>query len=254
MDLTVLDRLIVGRVDPHIYAFTTNTVPNCLKVGDTYRPVAVRLQEWREHFPNLQKEYESVAKVSDNTYFRDFAVHSFLEQERHRARLRPADLLPGVHYSKEFFVDATVQDVKDAIADIQQDLEKGTHKYQFYNVETRLPETYTYARTETYSPRPNQERTIRQFASAIAAGRTDLLMYAVMRFGKSFTSMCCAAEMEARVVTVVSAKADVREEWKKTVESHVRFADYRFLTGDDLDRNENIIKETLAPAKEPSFF
>jgi len=102
-DLSVLDQLIVGRVDPHIYAFTTNTIPNYLKVGDTYRPVAVRLQEWREHFPDLQKEYDHIAKVSDDVYFRDFAVHSFLELEKHRARLMPADLPEGRYYSKEFF-------------------------------------------------------------------------------------------------------------------------------------------------------
>ena len=30
MDLTVLDQIIIGRVDPHIYAFTTNTIPNYL--------------------------------------------------------------------------------------------------------------------------------------------------------------------------------------------------------------------------------
>ena len=75
MDLSILDNIIIGRVDPHIYAFTTNTVPNYLKVGDTYRPVSVRLQEWREHFPDLQKEYEAIAKVDSNTYFRDFAIH-----------------------------------------------------------------------------------------------------------------------------------------------------------------------------------
>ncbi len=34
-ELELLDNLIVGRVEPHIYAFTTNTVPNYLKVGDT---------------------------------------------------------------------------------------------------------------------------------------------------------------------------------------------------------------------------
>lgn len=43
--IDVLDRIIIGRVDPHIYAFTTNTVPNYLKVGDTYRPVSQRLNE-----------------------------------------------------------------------------------------------------------------------------------------------------------------------------------------------------------------
>ena len=46
-------------------------------------------------------------------------------------------------------------------------------------------------------------------------------MYAVMRFGKSFTSMCCAVANNAKLVVVVSAKADVLPEWKKTVESHV---------------------------------
>ena len=51
----VLNELIIGRVEPQIYAFTTETVPNYLKVGDTYRPLEVRLNEWRKHFPNLVK-------------------------------------------------------------------------------------------------------------------------------------------------------------------------------------------------------
>ena len=224
-DLTVLNQLIIGRVNPHIYAFTTNTIPNYLKVGDTYRPVAVRLHEWREYFPDLQKEFERIAKVSDDVYFRDFAVHSFLEQEKHRIRLTPADLREGEYYSREFFKEATVQDVVDAIEDIQQDYDANMGKYKFYSAETYLPETYTYGRTESYPPRPNQDETIRQFKTALENGRTNLLMYAVMRFGKSFTSMCCATEMGANIVVVVSAKADVKEEWKKTVESHMRFAD-----------------------------
>ena len=53
--IVILDRIIIGRVEPHIYAFTTNTVPNYLKVGDTYRPVSKRLNEWREFFPDLEK-------------------------------------------------------------------------------------------------------------------------------------------------------------------------------------------------------
>ena len=38
--IDVLDGILIGRVEPHIYAFTTNTVPNYLKIGDTYRPVS----------------------------------------------------------------------------------------------------------------------------------------------------------------------------------------------------------------------
>ena len=60
----ILDRLIVGRVTPHIYAFTTNTVPNYLKVGDTYRPVSVRLHEWETYFPELTKQVEGEATIN----------------------------------------------------------------------------------------------------------------------------------------------------------------------------------------------
>ena len=33
-------------------------------------------------------------------------------------------------------------------------------------------------------------------------------MYAVMRLGKSFTSLCCALEMKAKLVLVVSANVE----------------------------------------------
>lgn len=254
MDLSVLDNIIIGRVDPHIYAFTTNTVPNYLKVGDTYRPVSIRLQEWREHFPDLQKEYEVIAKVDDSTYFRDFAVHYFLENEKEKERLLQSDLPAGVYFSKEFFKEASAQDVIDAVDDILHDYSENGGKYQFYNADTRLPETHTYERTETYDPRPNQDVTIRRFKEAVDAGRTNLLMYAVMRFGKSFTSMCCAVEMGADIVAVVSAKADVKEEWKKTVESHIKFSDYTFLTSDNLASDERAIRRIIDDGKKVVIF
>ena len=74
LDTTLLDGLIVGRVDPHIYAFTTGTIPNYLKVGDTYRPVNVRLAEWRVHYKDLEPVYEHIAKVDNGNIFRDYAV------------------------------------------------------------------------------------------------------------------------------------------------------------------------------------
>lgn len=253
-DVSILDNIIVGRVDPHIYAFTTGTVPNYLKVGDTYRPVSVRLNEWKEYFPDLEKQYEEIAKVASNVYFRDYAVHYYLENEKKRIRLQPANVTEGVYYSKEFFKEASTDDVIEAIEDIAQDYRQNGGKYQFYNAETRLTETFTYARTENYEPRPNQQETINRFKVAVNAGRTNLLMYAVMRFGKSFTSMCCAVEMGANIVAIVSAKADVKEEWKKTVESHTKFADFVFVDGNALLASENIIKETLANGKKVAIF
>ena len=42
IDLSILENLITGRVYPHIYAFSTDTVPKYWKVGDTVRIVETR--------------------------------------------------------------------------------------------------------------------------------------------------------------------------------------------------------------------
>lgn len=249
IDTSELDQIIVGRVEPHIYAFTTNTIPNYLKVGDTYRPVAERLTEWKKIFPELVKEFEGSAKLNNGIYFRDFAVHQYLEMTKSRYRLQPGDLGEGIYYSREFFKDATSDDVREAIADIANDYEAKTQRYQFYNAENRLPEIMKFSRTDNYPLRPNQKDVINNFSAAISHNRTNLLMYAVMRFGKSFTSMCCAVEMGAKFVVVVSAKADVKLEWKRTVESHIKFAEYEFITSEDLKNNENIVSEKLLADK-----
>ena len=251
-DLSTLDSLITGRVEPHIYAFTTNTIPNYLKVGDTYRPVSKRLSEWREYFPNLEQKFEGSARITDDVYFRDFAVHYFLEAEKHRIRLQETDLPEGVYYSREFFREATVGDVKDAIADIHDDYASKSGKYHYYDATTQLPTTEKYASTGEWFPRPNQQTTIDAFKRAVDNGRTHLLMYAVMRFGKSFTSMCCAKEMGAKLVVVVSAKADVRDEWRKTVESAENFRnDYEFFSSADLENNYSIVTDTLDHPTDP---
>ena len=256
VDTSILDNLIVGRIEPHIYAFTTNTVPNYLKVGDTYRPVNVRLDEWRDFFPNLEHEsdWEWLAKTENGKYFRDFAIHYYLETIKRFHRLQPSDIENLPYYSKEFFENATSKDVDEAILDIEQyaALIDGSRQYQFYS-EERLPEETHFARVDTYEPRPNQENTIQRFVAARKRKRKNLLMYAVMRFGKSFTSMCCATEMDAKVVLVVSAKADVKNEWKKTVESHVRFADYCFLSSDNL-REDKAISKKLEEGKRVVVF
>lgn len=253
IDTTFLDGLIVGRIEPHIYAFSTETVPNYLKVGDTSRGVRVRLDEWRKIFPNLIKQYEHSAQIDEETIFRDYAVHAFLEQEKGRKRLQPDTFTDLPYYSKEFFEEATITDLNEAISDIYQSALDKDGKYQFYSPD-RLPQTFTYERKETFKPRDNQQQVIDNFKMAVAAGRTKLLMYAVMRFGKSFTAMCCAKEIEAKIVVIVSAKADVKEEWKKTVESHTYFAGYKFLDSDALKISENVIADTLSANKKVALF
>ncbi len=244
INVDILDEVIIGRVEPQIYAFTTETIPNYLKVGDTYRPIEMRLNEWRKYFPNLEKKFGNVAKVDDDTFFRDYAVHFFLETELKRSRLKRNAFKGIPYYSNEFFENATEEDLHEAIEDIKWGHKKNESKYQYYRFDkSHIPITHTYLRTEDYPLRPNQQKTVDNFSNALNKGRTNLLMYAVMRFGKSFTSMCCAVEMKAKLVVVVSAKADVKGEWKRTVESHLKFDGYCFLDKTSLLTSETIIAD-----------
>jgi len=255
IDLDVLDDLIVGRVEPKIYAFTTQTIPNYLKVGDTYRPIETRLNEWRKYFPNLEKKFEGVAKIDEQTFFRDYSVHHYLENGIQKGRLEP-DIIKNIpYYSREFFKDASESDVDAAIKDIKSSHKRNDPKYQYYEFDgSHVPITHTYSRTENYTPRPNQQATINRFKEALKKKRSNLLMYAVMRFGKSFTSMCCAVEMKASIVVIVSAKADVKEEWKMTVESHVKFDGYSFTDSSSLAQSDTFLSEKIKNKEKTVIF
>ena len=76
IDIQLLENLIVG-VEPHIYAFTTETVPNYLKVGDTYRPLEQRLSEWRKHFPELEKSIKRLLKLMKKHFLETLLYTNF---------------------------------------------------------------------------------------------------------------------------------------------------------------------------------
>lgn len=252
----ILENIIVGRIDPKIYAFSTKTIPNYLKIGDTYRGINIRLEEWKKYFPNLQKEYEDSAKVDDNNFFRDYSVHSFLEKTLQKERLKEDTFKDLPYYSNEFFKQTSVKDVKKALVDIHKDFKENKGKYQFYSFDDKhiSKANYIYKRDKDYTPRPNQQEAINNFKEAVKNGRRNLLLYAVMRFGKSFTSLCCAEEINAKFVVVVSAKADVKEEWKENVESIKQFDGYYFLDTNNLKQEDDIIKNYFKDNKRIILF
>lgn len=250
----ILNGIIYGRVEPHIYAFTTQTVPNYLKVGDTYRPVHIRLGEWSKHYKNLKKEFEHTAKVNDNTFFRDYSVHAYLESKDFHRRPKE-EFAEGVYPSNEFFREASSQDVQEAIDDIQASFENRDNRYDFYSTEDRLPlGEMEYERNADWQPRDNQQEVIEAFKKAVDAGRTNLLMYAVMRFGKSFTALCCAKEMEAKLVVIVCGKTAVRDEWKINVQRPKILEGYHFVTTESLRANPNAVSEFLTEGKSVVVF
>lgn len=235
IDSSELKRIITGRTEPHVYSFITNTLPNYLKVGDTYRPVEERLEEWRKYYSDLKEVSRHSASINGEVFFRDFSVHKYLIQKG----ITQVEYDPSKNiHSKEFFEGAQKSDVSEAVSDIVNKYKK-SNSYQYY-LNTKDIYEHHYERSHSFAPRQNQQVVIDAFKKAVDAGRTNLLMYAVMRFGKSITSLWSAKSINSKLTVIVSAKADVKSEWKYTVESHYDFKGYRFLDVSNLKKITNL--------------
>ncbi len=252
----ILETTIFGRVKPHIYAFKTGTIPNYLKVGDTYRPVHIRLNEWAKKYELLEEVYRKEAIVDENTFFRDYAIHQYFEDTLGLHRLCREEINSDIYYSNEFFKDATKEHIETAIEDICNNFTNGGTLYHYYRFdESPIPIKLHYERgAEEYKPRKEQENTVNRFLEATAAGRKNLLMYAVMRFGKSFTAMLCAKAIDAKLVVVLCGKTSVADEWKRNVEIPRNFEGYYFYTYKDLDDCPNLISRERAAGKKMVLF
>ena len=249
-DIRLVEENISVRLNPFIYAFSTNTIPRYLKVGDTLRGVDVRIAEWQKAISQklhsesvkLTEEFRWKAMLTDEIYFRDYSVHEYLKAiGKHRI----ADPEIRKLYSQEFFADTSVSDVQSAIQSITDDFnsEELSKIYSYYSIKENKSATVHGANDKKWTLRPNQKAVVDAFIGK--PDKSELLMYAVMRFGKSFTAMSCALAVNAQKVLIVSAKADVAGEWQKTVETPECFKEYTFLTDVDLS-NGTLISDILA--------
>ena len=233
----------IGRVEPHIYAFTTGTVPNYLKVGETYRPVTVRIGEWSRIYKNLEYIKSWSACIDAETIFRDHAVHKYLINIG-RSQVKRSDF-PNVEYlSKEFFKEATKNDVDNAINDIHKSASCRDGRYPLCTPE-HLPIVPHFIRDKDYKPRKLQEEVIKKFKAAKDKGQKNLLMYAVMRFGKTFTSLYCAKVIGAKRVLVLCGIKDVKREWQQNVEEPICFEGFKFATIQNLQSSNTFIADTV---------
>lgn len=247
-NIKLVEEHITIRFNPFIYAFSTNTIPNYLKVGDTFRGVDTRIGEWQKiiasklypQIVQLTEEYRHKALLSNEIYFRDYSVHEYLETiGKHRIEDEEIRKL----YSQEFFEDTSVDDVEAAIKAITDDFasEELNKKYTYYKVGDNQGATFHGDNSKEWKLRPNQSEVVQNFLTR--GEQKELLMYAVMRFGKSFTAMSCALATKARKVLIVSAKADVVGEWQKTVETPQCFKGFKFVCDDDFKTGFNIEDE-----------
>lgn len=255
IDTQILKDIIIEKATPHIYAFSTNTIPNYIKIGDTFRSVDVRIDEWSMKYPEIKKIYQKsaiVKKDNKEAIFRDYSVHQYLRDDLNKENLSQKKLIEitsnsEIYYSNEFYKDVEKEEIDKAINDINEDFESNGGKYKFYSDRGHQNDYHFIRGDVDWEPRDNQKEAIEKFKKAYKNGKGEknFLMYAVMRFGKTFTSLMCAKAMKAKLILVVSGKKDVEVEWKKTVESAHNFKNFIFLKVKDLDDDNQAITKYI---------
>lgn len=251
MEEAFLETIIYGRVEPHIYAFQTRKVPRYTKVGDTYRPTEVRIKEWRRKIEDeltVIFDEPAFADSKKEVYFRDYSVHSFLVEQKGKHRLDKSDPEGNHWYSNEFFLDTDKEDLDEAMKDVVVSYSNGNYRgYDFYKTVDKSHSETIERKNLSYEARDIQREVIERFKVRYFGTdeKLSLLMYAVMRFGKSFTALQCAVAMDAKLVIIVSAKTDVRDSWNTTLYEHRDFNEYIFITSRTLKEKGFSLKSGL---------
>ena len=88
---------------------------------------------------------------------------------------------------------------------------------------------------------------------AVNNGRTNLLSMQSL-VCKSFTFILLCKRKLCPNILIVSAKADVREEWKKLSKVPENFSDFVFLASDDLLRESRQLKMSMISEKTAVLF
>lgn len=236
--------VFIGRTNPNIYCFKTPNVPGCLKVGDTFRPIQVRMEEWQDVFGDETDGFEhndawEWSAVENNWVFRDYTVHQYLKdmkkqrlynKSQYSKYFRPISDAYNIDntYSNEFFVDTTPEDVEQAVNDIRKDIRE--------NIDTlrdslkRLDDDVEETGIPFYDERELQKRCIDNFSKKITGDdqSKDFLIYAVMRFGKTYTAVRCLQEFYKNrkdschhFSVIATAKPEVKNEWIGSIKKYI---------------------------------
>ena len=232
------EHILKSAIEPMIYAFQTDVVDkllniHSLKVGDTDRGVDVRLKEWNKDYPGLveQGRWSSVisglGEALDGKVFRDKTLHKIITNNIGRRNVGTEEEikkleLHKIHYSNEFFENCTTQDIEDAIKILYDLLSKNRidilSKLKDKNNKTKEFIYPLHNKSLPYSARELQQKVIDKFKDRFENNYKQMLIYAVMRFGKTFVACECAKyfcekKHNGRFILVVSSKTEVKNEW-----------------------------------------
>ena len=232
---------------PEIYAFWYKLFPKALKVGFSIYGDN-RLGYWDDTYPGIKVVKRCPALLDGGMYFTDHPVHGKLIKNGKR-RLTREEFPKDTYYSCEYFDNTTGDDVENSVNEVKSDFANGTelHKCKDINTSKFIGKHYKRNKNLVYDLRKMQKKIVKNFLNAIEHNEREMLCVSTTRSGKCFASMSCANELKTddnKVITVVSAKVDVKDEWQRTVEIPMNFDGYYFLDSEDLKVNSNVIAET----------
>jgi len=230
---------------PMIYAFITKDIPDAIKVGYTNQGVQNRIDQWKKKYNDItvlgQWTATEINQLGEKVFFMDYPVHAKIEG-RGYANVKPDDKrfhqVENIHVSKEFFnkyKDITRNEadalsdkiIGDIMAELKNDIrnnKSAINLYKFIFDGSKALAGKAMGAPNTFSPTPLQTDCINAATNAIQHGKTDLLMAAVMRFGKTAATYWIIKNNNIKYAVVTSAKADTREAWRNDI-NHVDFID-----------------------------
>lgn len=248
---------------PCIYAFITDKVKDAVKVGYTDQHPEKRIAQWKEKYGKNEGEVtcigywssEEFTSRGERVFFWDHAVHKKLSGKKFKQLTDEKDFMASltdagknianIHFSREFFTkykvlwdgtpdpedreELSAELLRDLIAEMKHNIQKGTADFKTYtfdkegNTSTHEADALWEA-PDTYTDTDLQKTTIEKGVEAIKAGKKNLLMAAVMRFGKTHATYEIIEKAGLKRVIVCSAKADVRPSWRNDI-NHKDFYD-----------------------------
>lgn len=252
---------------PTIYAFTTDKVDSAVKVGYTDQHPEARIAQWKEIYGKEEGEVvtlgwwssEEFNQAGERVFFWDHAIHKKirdkgykqLERDEFMATLtEKGKQLVDIHYSREFFSkykkllqgqlsdedkeELSAQLLEDLITQMKDNIKNGKADFKLYSFDeegktSNKQADKVWSEPDTYSNTDLQEDAIKRGVKAIEEGKKNILMAAVMRFGKTHASYEIVREAGLKRVMVCSAKADVRTAWREDINHMNFYKDFVFI-------------------------
>ena len=252
---------------PTIYAFVTDKVKDAIKVGYTDQHPEKRIEQWREIYGKEKGEVECLGwwsseefnEAGERVFFWDHAIHKKISDKKYKQLTKDEFMrtltdagkqIKDIHYSREFFdkykrllngeldpedkEELSAELIEDIIKQMKLNIKNGTADFKLYSFDKEgntsgKEANKIWGSPDSYSNTDLQEEAIKNGVQAIKDNKKNILMAAVMRFGKTHASYEIIKKAGLKKIIVCSAKADVRKAWRDDI-NHIHFyKDFVFI-------------------------